>query len=242
VRAVGRVEAIFRYPVKSMAGERLEGAPLGWHGVAGDRRLALRRVDDRRGFPWLSASNLAELLLFCPLRQGEPGELPTHVRTPEGRALEVFSQELAGELERRHGAPLQMMRLDRGIFDQAALSVITDPTVAEVCRLGEQPTDVRRLRPNVLVRGQDGLPFGEDRWVGGVLRFGDGEDAAAASVIMPDLRCVMIGLDPDSARPAPQMLRGVVRANAGNAGVYCSVLRCGPLAVGQTVWWGPGGP
>ena len=55
---VGQVEAIFRYPVKSMAGERLEAATLGWHGVDGDRRLALRRIDDRSGFPWLTASKL----------------------------------------------------------------------------------------------------------------------------------------------------------------------------------------
>ena len=47
---IGHVEAIFRYPVKSMGGERLEVAELGWHGLDGDRRLALRRIDDRSGF------------------------------------------------------------------------------------------------------------------------------------------------------------------------------------------------
>lgn len=54
--AIGQVEAIFRYPVKSMAGERLETENLGWHGLEGDRRLAFRRIEDRGGFPWLSAS------------------------------------------------------------------------------------------------------------------------------------------------------------------------------------------
>jgi uncharacterized protein YcbX len=51
---IGHVEAIFRYPVKSMAGERLEVANLGWHGLDRDRRLAFRRMDDRSGFPWLT--------------------------------------------------------------------------------------------------------------------------------------------------------------------------------------------
>ena len=46
---IGHVEAIFRYPVKSMGGERLEAAKLGWHGLDGDRRLAFRRIDDRSG-------------------------------------------------------------------------------------------------------------------------------------------------------------------------------------------------
>ena len=50
---VGHVEAIFRYPVKSMAGERLEVANLGWYGLDGDRRLAFRRIDDRSGMPWV---------------------------------------------------------------------------------------------------------------------------------------------------------------------------------------------
>src|SRR5262249_12064367 len=67
---VGEVEALFRYPVKSMSGELLEVADLGWHGLEGDRRLAFRRLDDRSGFPWLTASKLPELLLFVPERRG----------------------------------------------------------------------------------------------------------------------------------------------------------------------------
>ncbi|MBI4624967.1 MAG: MOSC N-terminal beta barrel domain-containing protein [Verrucomicrobia bacterium] len=55
---IGQVEAIFRYPVKSMGGERLEVAQLGWHGLEGDRRRAFRRIDDRSGFPWLTASKV----------------------------------------------------------------------------------------------------------------------------------------------------------------------------------------
>jgi hypothetical protein len=55
---IGGVEALFRYPVKSMSAEPLEVADLGWHGLDGDRRLAFRRVDDRGGFPWLTASTL----------------------------------------------------------------------------------------------------------------------------------------------------------------------------------------
>ena len=105
---VGEVEALFRYPVKSMSGERLEVADLGWHGLDGDRRLAFRRADDRGGFPWLTASKLPELILFTPQRR-EPavsGKLPTHVRTPEGEELPVFGEELAAEVSRRmvHGS------------------------------------------------------------------------------------------------------------------------------------------
>src|SRR6185295_17658697 len=107
-------------------GEPLELAELGWHGVEGDRRLALRRVDDRGGFPWLNASKLPELILFAPQRRG-PGDadLPTHVRTPEGEELATFGQELAADLGRRHGSPVEMTHLRGGIFDDASISVIT---------------------------------------------------------------------------------------------------------------------
>src|SRR5512132_2069109 len=106
---IGHVEAIFRYPVKSMSGERLEVAELGWHGLDGDRRLAFRRVDDDGGFPWLTASKLPELILFAPQRRGSAveGDLPTHVRTPEGEEMAVFGQELAAEVGRRHRSPVQ---------------------------------------------------------------------------------------------------------------------------------------
>src|SRR5258706_1919344 len=86
VEQVGEVAALFRYPVKSMGGEPLEDADLGWHGLDGDRRLAFHRADARGGFPWLSAGKLPELILFAPQRRGPaaPGKLPPHVRTPEG--------------------------------------------------------------------------------------------------------------------------------------------------------------
>ena len=63
---LGRISAIFRYPVKSMAGELLDVARLSWHGIEGDRRLAFRRLTDKSGFPWLIASKLPQLLLYKP--------------------------------------------------------------------------------------------------------------------------------------------------------------------------------
>src|SRR5690606_84591 len=83
---VGHISGLFRYPIKSMAGVRLDSAALGWHGIAGDRRLAFRRLADRGAFPWLTASRLPELLLYRPFgRQDLSGEpLPTHVRAPNG--------------------------------------------------------------------------------------------------------------------------------------------------------------
>lgn len=231
---IGQVEAIFRYPVKSMAGEELQIADVGWHGLYGDRRLALRRLDDRGGFPWLAASKLPELLLFTPLHR-DGGEVATHVRTPDGRELGVFDEELAAEIERRHRAPVQMMSFKHGIFDDATISVITSDTIREICTVANRATDVRRFRPNILIRSLQQKPFEEDEWLGSVLQFGDGDDGPAVSITMHDVRCSMVNLDADSARADPEVLKTVVRLNQNNAGAYGTVVRSGQLAVGQTI-------
>ena len=235
---IGEVEAIFRYPVKSMGGERLEVADLGWHGLDGDRRLAFRRINDRSEFPWLTASKLPDLLLFAPHRRdgGAPGDLPTHIRTPCGEEMPVFGEDLAAEVGRRYGAPVEMMQLKHGIFDDASMSVIASDTVREIGRLAGVSPDVRRFRPNVVVRSLRSVPFQEDEWLGGVLLFGAGNEAPAITVTMRDVRCSMLNLDPDSASPAPEMMKAVVRANQNNAGIYGTVTRIGRLAVGQTIF------
>ena len=238
MREIGQVEAIFRYPVKSMAGERLEVATLGWHGLEGDRRLAFQRIGNRSGMPWLTASKLSDLLLFAPVRRedGSHGDLPTHIRTPDGEEMPVFGEDLAKEVERRCRAPVQMMQLRNGIFDEASISVIASDTVREIARLAGVSPDVRRFRPNVLVRSLRSVPFQEDQWLGGLLSFGEGDEAPAIAVTMRDERCSMVNLDPDSASPAPEMMKAIVRMNQNNAGVYGTVTHVGRLAVGQRIF------
>jgi len=238
---IGEVEALFRYAVKSMSGEALEVADLGWHGLDGDRRLAFRRIDDRGGFPWLTATKLPELILFAPQRRepGVGGSLPTHVRTPDGEELAVFGRELAAEVGRRHGSPVEMLHLNRGIFDEASISVITSATVGEIGRLAAQPPDVRRFRANILIASTRSVPFEEDEWVGGVLSFGDTSEAAAIGITNHDERCSMVNLDPGSARPAAEVLKAIVRVRGNKAGVYGTTTRRGRLAVGQPIFFEP---
>jgi uncharacterized protein YcbX len=128
-----------------------------------------------------------------------------------------------------------MMYLKHGIFDDASVSVITTGTVDEVCRLAGQNADVRRFRPNILIRATRAVPFEEDAWIGGTLTFGDGTDAPIINVTMHDVRCAMINIDPDGGPSTPDVLKAVVRANQNQAGIYATVTRTGVLAVGQTV-------
>jgi len=149
--------------------------------------------------------------------------------------MPVFGEDLAAEVGRRYGAPVEMMQLRHGIFDEASISVIASDTVREIGRLAGRSLDVRRFRPNVVVRSLRSVPFQEDEWLGGVLSFGEGDDAPAITVTMRDERCSMVNLDPDSASPAPEVMKAVVRVHQNTAGIYGVVTRIGRLAVGQTV-------
>jgi uncharacterized protein YcbX len=150
--------------------------------------------------------------------------------------MPVFGEDLAVEVGRRYGASVEMMQLRHGVFDEASISVIASNTVREIGRLAGQSPDVRRFRPNVVVRLLRPTPFQEDEWLGGVLAFGEGDDAPAITVTMRDERCSMVNLDPDTASPAPEVMKAVVRANQNYAGIYGVVTRIGRLAVGQTVF------
>ena len=113
--------------------------------------------------------------------------------------------------------------------------MITSDTAREICRLAGRSADIRRFRPNIVVRSTRAVPFEEDRGLGGVLTFGEADDAPAVTVTMRDLRCAMVNFDPDGGGPAPEVMKAVVRANQNTAGIYGTVTRIGRLAVGQTV-------
>jgi len=241
---LGRISAIFRYPVKSMAGELLDAARLSWHGIEGDRRLAFRRLTDKSGFPWLTASKLPQLLLYKPVRldsnaTSRNGELlPTHVRTPDGNEYELRSDELREEVSKRYGSDVELMNLRHGIFDESPISVISLGTVHSVGResgRGVDLCDPRRFRPNVVIETNSADPFGEDRWVGRTLMFGEGSSGAAVKITMRDERCVMVNLDPDTAERDSEVMKTVVRLNENYAGVYGTVVSAGELRAGQVV-------
>jgi uncharacterized protein YcbX len=237
---LGRISAIYRYPVKSMAGELLDVARLGWHGIEGDRRFALRRLSDKSNFPWLSASKLPELILYKPfgLDSNAAELLPTHVRTPDGKEYELHSDELREEISKRFGSNVELMNLKAGVFDEASISVIMSSTVRCIEResgRGAGSCDIRRFRPNVVIESDSAQPFEEDRWVGETLMFGEDDDCAVVKVYMKDERCRMVNLDPDTAERDVQVMRAVARLNKNYAGGYGTVVRAGELRVGQVV-------
>ena len=231
---VGRITGVFRYPVKSMAAVSLNAANVGWHGLDGDRRFAFRRTTDRSGFPWLSASRLHELIIYEPVEAD--AQTPAYVRTPDGRQLELEGEELRQELSQKYGQELELMKLNAGIFDDSAISVISLATVRQVEVESGLPLDIRRFRPNIVLDTFDGAPFGEDGWLGANMSFGVERDGAAISVTIRDKRCVMVNLDPETAEADSRVMKAAVRLNRNNAGVYGTVIRTGEVKIGQSVF------
>ena len=230
MRVVGRVAAVWRYPVKSMGAEPLEAAEVSWHGVAGDRRWAfIREGMVRSGFPWLTIRELPAMGLYRPrfAQPERPDGSATLVRTPSGAELDVVDPALAAELG--HGA--RVLKQDRGVFDTLPLSLITTQTLAGLGALIGAPLDVRRFRPNLLIDAPDGGPFPEDAWVGSVLRIG----GARVRVDKRDQRCVVVDVDPATARRDPAVLRTIARQREACLGVYGSTVQPGIVQTGDEV-------
>lgn len=237
---VARVVRIFRYPVKSMAAEPLDSAVLGWHGLEGDRRYAFRRLGNASGFPWLTAGRLPGLVRYRPYFSGAgSGASGLRVATPDGDDLELAAPELRARLAAEHGADVELMHLQQGIYDEAAVSLIGVHSVAALEREAGTALDPRRFRPNLLVEALDGAPFAEDAWVGRTLVFGESPEGAAVAVTQRDPRCAMVNLDPETGAADPRVLRAVVRARENDAGVYGVVVRTGPIRTGDPVFLSP---
>jgi uncharacterized protein YcbX len=226
---VGRVVALRRYPVKSMAGEELDGAEVSWHGLAGDRRWAfIRDGQVRSGFPWLTMRERPEMARYQPFytERARPNASPTLVRTPSGGELDVADPALAAEL----GPGVRVIKHDRGIFDTFPLSLLTTQTLSGLGRLAGTALAPERFRPNLLVDAT-GSGFPEDAWVGRVLRIG----GLRMRVDQRDQRCVMVTIDPVTLRRDPAILRAIARERGNLLGVYGSTVEPGRVAVGDPV-------
>jgi uncharacterized protein YcbX len=218
-----------------MAGIATNSAFLGWHGMQGDRRFAFRRLNDKSGFPWLTASRLPELLLYQPIDLDENAEepVPAHVRSPEGTSLALGSTELQNSVAEKFGSPVELMKLKHGIFDEATVSVINLATISAIGQEVGQELDMRRFRANIVIATESTEAFAEDGWIGGRLVFGT--NGPVVTLTMRDLRCVMINLDPDTAQQDPRIMKAALRLNENNAGAYGAVSRTGQISVGQSV-------
>jgi uncharacterized protein YcbX len=227
---VGRVAAVYRYPVKSMAAEPLEAVDVSFYGLSGDRRWAFVRPDlQGDGFPWLTLRERNDLNDYhpCWAEPARPDASAVTVRTPGGAEFDVTSPELAAEL----GEGVRVMKLDRGTFDALPLSLITTNTLDGLGALVGIDLNVLRFRPNLVVEAFEDAAFPEDRWVGRTLTVG----TTTMRIDARDKRCVVVNVDPATGVRDPAILRAVAGHRDTCLGVYGSTIRPGRVAVGDSV-------
>ena len=206
------IAELWRYPVKSMAGEPLQTVELLTSGFVGDRLVQVRNARGR-----VLTSRTKPLLLGHHATLGPDGEPRV-----DGRPWD--SPEVARDVVRAAGEDARLVRHegpDR--FDVLPLLVATDGAVAA---LGY---DRRRLRPNILVGGVPGLA--EREW--------EGKTMVAGSVVIgvEDLRqrCIMTTYDPDTLEQDRSVLLRIVHEFGGTIALNCFVVRPGRLSVGDPV-------
>jgi uncharacterized protein len=227
---VGQVVGLWRYPVKSMAGQSLDEVDVSWHGLAGDRRWAFVQDDlPRSGFPWLTIRERTDMTHHVPrfADPSRPDMSKTIVTTPDGREFDVVDPALADAL----GGGVRVIKQNRGVFDALPLSLISTQTVEAMAgRVGAE-LQPERFRPNLVVEGAGGEPFAEEDWLGATLRIG----GAAMRVDQRDSRCVVVNVDPVSGERNPAVLRTIAQERDSCLGVYGSTVQPGRVAVGDPV-------
>ena len=248
----GRVTEIWRHPVKSMRGERVEETSVGALGVDGDRRFGV--LDVERGSV-LSAKR-APALFLCASRYDEAGDvnvtLPDGTTFGSGPDLDAALSALIGRpvslvaAEDHSEALIQMAAEDTStegestewpappgtVFDASPIHFLTTSTLRRYRELYPQGDfDARRFRANFVLDTGDGARFVEEAWIGREIRVGDAE----LHVTKGCSRCVMTTLEQPGLERDRMILRTVARENHNNLGVRAIVTRSGRVAVGDSM-------
>jgi len=254
---VGKIDSLWRYPVKSMRGEELDEAFASFSGIYGDRLFAFESSASPKGFPYLTAREQQRLLQYRPhfrypdkaarpinLTEAEKmganpvwadfAELMVDVETPDGKTLAVDDPALIdmirADIDQKH--QLTLMRSERALTDCRPVSVFSLQSARQLAEETGTSIDKRRFRANVYVNLTSAQGFAENEFVGKTLRIGP---KVVVTVLERDPRCVMITLDPDTGEKTPAILKKVAQAHEDMAGVYGAVMVEGMLHKGDQV-------
>jgi uncharacterized protein YcbX len=256
---IGKVESLWRYPVKSMRGEELQEAFVGFAGVYGDRVYAFQSAAAAKGFPYFTGREQESMLLYRPSFRypectAKPGNLAeaeamgsgvtavyadiskfvVDVETPAGERFAVDDPRLTIKL--REGIDskhqLTLLRSHRAMTDCRPVSIFSLQTVRQLSSEVGSDVDKRRFRANIYADFESLNAFEEDELVGRNLRIGA---KTMIAVVNRDSRCKMITLDPDTARQEPEIIRRLSRDHEGKAGIYGAVVVEGTVRPGDKI-------
>jgi hypothetical protein len=222
-----QVGELWRYPVKSMAGERIAEADLGSRGIPSDRGLAAFQVGLQSKEKPLSARDLAGLLKFrASLKTGV-----AQVAGPELAPVCWDHESVGQSISRQCRRELELRPVAGGAFDDSPILLVYLATVAALSEEMGAPVDHRRFRANIYLEGAGILAHGESQLLGRQIRCG----GAVIQATDTCARCSIPTRDPDTWANWPQLLRHLVQSHDEVVGVYCKVTVPGPVAEGDAV-------
>jgi uncharacterized protein YcbX len=219
---VGNVVEIWRYPVKSMAGERLDSVVLTDVGLEGDRRWALVDGTPNRAGKLYTNIQDARLMRYGARLAGDG----VMVATPAGKTARLDDHFVA-ELAEAVSKPLTLRDRAGDNFDDSHVLVANLATVAAFGLEAGMEMDRRRFRANFYLDGLE--PEEEVQWVGQRIRAG----SAVLEVVKRCERCAVVTRDPETTIASPELLRLLTQTSETCMGVYCRVVAPGTVAIGD---------
>lgn len=222
------ITQLWRYPVKSLAGESLTSVQVEAGGLAHDRSYALVDRSEKLNGKLLTARRAAAMLSFSAAVT--PGG-QVEIRTPRGDHRPVDDAEVAAELQATLGNPLTISPSAQEPFHDAYdVLVINAASVRALAREWDGAVNPLRFRPNIIIDGDDLEAYSETGWVGNTFSAGSVTLEGAAM----DLRCVLTTIDPQTLVKSPDFLALIVREHDARFGLYCRVRTPGTLSVGDS--------
>lgn len=226
---LGYIAELWRYPVKSMAGEACLSLGIGPSGIDGDRRFAFESADAPIGKPLLRSAQRAAMLRFRAYLDSA-GNVTVNVT--DGTSMSIADPDLPSSFFSHEPAAGLRLLSDAMPFTDvrpiALHSVASEIALASA--LGS--FDGRRLRSNIILQLAKARPFAEDDLSGTVLRLGRDVELAMLERIP---RCRMVSLHPESTVAEPSILRWLAQRREGRLGVYARAIAPGTVSIGDEV-------
>lgn len=226
----GTIAELWRYPIKSLGGERLERCALDLRGLRGDRSWAIVGNDGKIGSGKTTTRfrRMSGLLDLSVSSQDDDAPLisfPDGTRAPgdQPSTLVRISELLGEEVSLRREAEVPH-------HDDSPVHMITTGSLAWLQgRHPEVAIDARRFRPNIVIEASE--PWGEESWIGHVIRLGN----VVLRPFKATERCVMVTMAQPGLTFSPRLLGDLERQHDASFGIYAQVVTPGELRLGDSI-------
>ena len=253
---IGRLESVWRYPVKSMRGECVDDVFVAYTGVMGDRVYAISSSSATPEFPWHTNREQEEFVLYHaryknPQSTLKPAAMEAalkellnppypladafalEIEIPDGKTLDIEDPTFLDELGDKSEGELTLHFTQKNAVDCRPLSLFSHQTLSQLGQETGMDLDKRRFRANFYVDWTATDGFYENELINRRLKVGE---RLEIMILELDPRCKSITVDPDTAETQPRILKHIARKHDGFAGVYAAVLTEGRVKADDAIY------